>query len=111
MAMPTFSSDVIFTNKPDRGENNHSFTREISAYPELGVGISLLAVNCALPSYQAVQAVNRKDARMKSAARMPCRKENHQRREVRDNGGKNRLFHGCQIKTQRSGLAFPSMVK
>jgi hypothetical protein len=48
---------------------------------------------------------------MKSAARMPCRKENHQRREVRDNGGKNRLFHGCQIKTQRSGLAFPSMVK
>jgi hypothetical protein len=53
MAMPTFSSDVIFTNKPDRGENNHSFTREISAYPELGVGISLLTVSCALLSYQA----------------------------------------------------------
>jgi hypothetical protein len=106
--MLTFSSDVIFTNKPDR-ENNHSSTGEISSHPELYVGISFLPAGREEVVVMSSNKQQRREDNIGNTNAMT--KRNHQRLEVRDNDGKKQLFHGCQIKTQRSGLAFPSMVK
>jgi hypothetical protein len=91
----------------DRRENNNSFTKEISSYPELDVGISLPSIDWTLPLYQ---VKSRATAEVKSVAGMARRKENNCLPQVRDNVRKNKLFCRCQIMTQRSRLAFPSIV-